>query len=464
MPSPTILPRMKGYERATPATILTKVVQLIEDGHNIILHGPGGVGKSFTICHLIKYYRVVLGLTPASTPVTALTGVAALVLSQQGTKARTLHSWAGIGIGEGTADTLANKIMADPRKKRAWEAAWLLVIDEISMLSMELYNKLDAIARLVRKKNVPFGGIQLILSGDFLQLPPVEKNKKEPNFIFESERWLSTKFVWLELEVPKRYTDLTWFHRLLRFRSGTHTDDDWEFLRTRNQAWLDLLEQNNEKLIVRPTVLKATRADVSAENMRELDILPGDPILFTSRYSRIIKRGGRDNLPYYIQLFQKDIHQEVSLKVGAQVMLRVNVDVDLGLVNGSRGVVISVAEGGAEVLWSNGRQTSVVPYDWVMEDDDGIYTCSQIPLILAWSITIHRVQASTLDCVVLDLSKIFAGGQGYVGLSRVRSAGDLYVSGLVDPSKVKMDSKAHKFLEELEKVEVIGEITEMVVS
>ncbi len=374
-------------------TLLTEIISLLDQGRNVILHGPGGVGKSYTICHLVKYYREQQNMTLASTPVTALTGVAAVVLSQSGAKARTLHSWAGIGKGEQPADTLSKLILDDPKRKGRWKAAWLLVIDEISMLSQELFDKLDRIGRTVRGIDLPFGGIRLIFSGDFLQNPPVKAR-----FVFTSERWLATPFVWIDLTIPKRYADETWFNRLLRFRMGTHTPEDWTFLETRYDAWNKLLHQVEAgEIKVLPTMLRSTKLAAEDENIGELSKLPGNDSIYTVRYTFSPKKGGNVNRQYIIKLFEEQVPPEIRLKVGAQVMLRYNIDVDSGLVNGSRGVIVAIEPAGVEVLWVNGLKTIVGLNVWSLEDDDGIYTCTQIPLILAWAITIHKcVSGNTL--------------------------------------------------------------------
>ena len=440
-------------------TLLTQLISLLDQGKNIVLHGPGGVGKSYAICHLVDYYRTKNNMTIASTPVTALTGVAAVVLSQSGAKARTLHSWAGIGKGEGQAEFLAKNILDDPKKKGRWRAAWLLVIDEVSMLSQDLFDKLDYIGRVVRETDLPFGGIQLILSGDFLQNPPVKAK-----FVFTSEKWMVTPFVWIDLSIPKRYSDEVWFQRLLRFRKAEHTAEDWAFLESRYDAWNVLLrEVEAGKVMILPTILRGTRVEVADENQGELDKLPGKASEYVVRYTFSPKKGGHVNRQYIIKLFEDQIPHTVYLKVGAQVMLRYNIDVDSGLVNGSRGVVTGIEPAGVEVMWINGLKTVVQLNVWMLEDDDGIYTCTQIPLILAWSITIHKAQSSTLDCVVVDLAKLFGEGQGYVGLSRVRSESGLYISGMTTPSKIFASKQALAYLDSVQASKTEGVLPEVTV-
>lgn len=444
-------------------SLLSRVIEQLDSGSNVLLHGPGGCGKSYTICHVAKHYRDMFSLPDANGAslkrimVTALTGVAAVVLSQSGAKARTLHSWSGIGLGDKSADTLIKLIQSDPKKSGRWKAVSILVIDEISMLGAELFDKLDLIAKAIRCDDRPFGGIQLLMSGDFLQNPPIKAE-----FVFMSETWAQLPITWVELSIPKRYSDEKWFERLLRFRKAQHTAEDWEFLKERHQAWNAVLKEceRSKKAMVKPTVLKSKKIDVSAENMTELEKLKEEPHEYKSTYSFHEKKGGRVNREYVVKLFEEQIQPIVVLKVGAQVMLKFNLDVDLELVNGSRGVITQIQPVGVEVLWVSGKKTWVGQNTWELEDDDGIYSCTQIPLVLAWSMTIHKSQASTLDCVALDLSDLFNCGQGYVGLSRVRNGEGLYITGLVSGKKITASKIALDFLASVEEVENPGVIAE----
>ena len=438
-------------------TLLSTVISLVEKGHNIVLHGPGGVGKSYTICHLVQHYREK-GIY--SIQVTALTGVAAVVLSQSGVKARTLHSWAGVGLADKSAETLAGTILNYQTARARWQNTSVLIIDEMSMMGHDFFEKLDTIGRIVRKCDKPFGGIQLVLSGDFLQNPPI--NAK---YIFMSELWPEIPFTWLDLTVPKRYSDPVWFQRLLRFRLGTHTQEDWDFLKTRHLAWNEKLKElNSGKTMIMPTNLKAKKRDVRAENELELHKLPGEPKTYISEYLFNEKKGGRMNREYVIKMFEDQVEHIVNLKPGAQVMLKKNMDVDLGLVNGSRGIVTQIEPVGVEVLWVSGRKTWVAPAAWEYEDDDGEYKCIQIPLVLAWTATIHKSQSATLDSVAVDLSDIFGTGQAYVGLSRVREEQGLFVTALVSSKKINASKVVLDFLREVEKKEPDGVITEVVVT
>lgn len=430
--------------------VIKETLSLLEEGRHVILHGPGGTGKTYTISRVVEEFRR-RGLSYFQVPVTAFTGVAAVILSQQGVSARTLSSWAGIKTGEKEAEVYAKILDASARKR--WMDAIILIIDEISMVPSQLLDKLDIIGRLIRKNPLPFGGIKIVFCGDFLQNPPIPPKKgyvRVPPYSFLADVWGAIDLTWIELEIPRRYSDMTWFEMLLRFRSGTQTSEDLSFLKTRFEAWNKLLIESKGKLTIIPTILESRKIDVEVHNQRELEALPGEATEYHVFYTFNKKKGGGSiNKEAIMKLFELQIPAFVNLKPGAQVMLKYNLDVDLQLVNGSRGVVLEINASGVHVLWTTGRKTWVVPHTWEMEDEDGIYTSTQIPLILAWSITIHKSQGSTLDCVVLNLKGLFADGQGYVGLSRVRTKEGLYISGLSATNKIKASKVVLEFLEQV---------------
>lgn len=438
-------------------TLLSEAISLIDEGKNVVLHGPGGTGKSYTVAHVVDHYRRK-GIF--SIAVTAFTGVAVVVLSDSGVKARTLNSWAGIKLGDKPVDILIAMVMDNPKSKDRWKYTSTLVIDEISMVGAELFDKLDLIGRAVRGIDLPFGGIQIILTGDFLQNPPVKAR-----FVFTSNAWRDLEasgLVWIELTIPKRYPDKKWFERLLRFRLGNHTEEDWNFLLSRHQAWNQKLKEiKNGKTLILPTVLKPKKLDVRQENEDELAKLPGEVTTYTSSYLFVENKGGRINREVMISLFEKQVEPTVNLKPGAQVMLRTNLDVESKLVNGSRGVVTQIEPVGVEVLWFSGNKTWVSLHTWEMEDDEGKSLCTQIPLILAWSITLNKSQGSTLDEVAVSLKDIFAGGQAYVGLSRVRTEGGLYITDLTNSRKVWASKEVIDFLNKIESGSVDKVITEV---
>lgn len=412
-------------------------------GHHVLIHGPGGTGKSYNIISLVNklstYKRVCC---------TATTGIAALNLV--GTKASTLHRWAGIGLGDKPYEFYVNKIKYNPEARKQWMTTEVLIIDECSMLGASLFDKLDLIGRNIRDSKEPFGGITLVLCADFLQLPPVR------------DKWVFLSSVWSELkenmmveilDQPKRYPDILWFQLLKRIRNGETYESDINFLYSRKKAYDEYLinkEKNKGSLDIQPTILYSRKDDVEAENEMELNKLPGVPVsyhsvdIFTplSRYS---------SKEYYEKLLDETIPKVLTLKVGAQVMLRANLDIEGGLANGSRGVVIHLTQDSATIKWKNNRETVITPYAWSKEDKDGKFTRSQMPLTLAWSNTIHKSQGLTLDYAICNLGfSVFSPGQSYVSLSRVRVSDGLLLSDFNEKS-IMVDKDAFEFVNNLEK-------------
>jgi ATP-dependent DNA helicase PIF1 len=298
---------------------------------------------------------------------------------------------------------------------------------------------------LVRKNDRPFGGIQLILSGDFLQLPPVKDR-----WLFESDKWNDLQFSAFIFEEPQRYSDLKWFHFLLRARKGDISQKDVAMLRERVEAYEKLKENT---LSVKPTILYSRRVDVESYNKTELDKLEGKMFTYQAvdTFSAYKPSAIRE---YYTKPLEDTIPTVISLKIGAQVMLKVNFDVDNCLVNGSRGVIIELTPYIVSVKWVNGTVSLITPYTWEQKDKKACATRTQIPLILAWSATIHKSQGCTLDSVVCDIgNSVFCPGQAYVALSRVRCLEGLYLSGF-KPSSIMADPSSLEFVKGMEGGEI----------
>lgn len=416
----------------------------IENGQNVLLHGCGGSGKTYLIRELAKY------LTTAGKVVvcTATTGIAAMNLSvpEASIAGCTLHSWSGIGLGDAPAQKLEAKVRYDGRAKKRWMTTDILIVDEISMMGASLLDKLDYIGRSIRRCNLPFGGIQFVFSGDFLQLPPVK------------DRWAFQSMVWSEaiintfiLEEPKRYQDRRWFEMLLRFRRAIHTPEDIKFLRTRVKAYDVYLDSIAKASVttIKPTILFSKKIDVDAQNDQELDKLR-DPARTYIAEDAFTPYNSHAKYDHYIKPLDDTIPKAITLKKGAQVMLKANLDIEAGLANGSRGVVVEIIDSGVKVKWMDGTTTIVTQHTWTQEDKDGKASRSQMPLILAWSLTIHKCQGSTLDYAIVDVGpSVFCPGQAYVALSRVRSSEGLLLADLY-PASIKADEDALNFVEGVE--------------
>jgi ATP-dependent DNA helicase PIF1 len=425
------------------------------EGQNIFITGPGGTGKTALIrCIQRDAYKKGINIQ-----VCALTGCAAVLLE---CKAKTIHSWAGIGLGNGSIEQIVLKVMKNKFAKTNWKGTNILIIDEVSMMSFKIFEMLDAIGKAVRKNQKPFGGIQLIFSGDFYQLPPVG-NKDEVEtcqFCFESPLWFQTFNLVNHISLSHifRQNDPIYQRILNQIREG-------RLKRSSN----DTLLHNVGKVIpsdcpIRPTKLFPTRNKVDYINVSEMNNLEGKEYEYKVKYhsdlemtaqERITRMGyTKDQIQTELMFLQSNLRCEeiVKLKVGAQVMCIVNIQLDNDdiLCNGAQGIVVSIDILGLPVVkFKNGYQMTMTPHIWPSEVIPGIGV-SQVPLILAWALTIHKSQGSTLDIAEIDAgSGIFECGQTYVALSRVKSLEGLYLSSF-DASKVRISKKVQEFYLQLQ--------------
>lgn len=425
-----------------------KILISVKNKDNVLIHCPGGTGKT----HLLKIIAKECLKNKRKVACVAPTGVAALGLSFEhegnNISGSTIHSWSGIGLGDASAEKLLEKVLKWPGSRAKWMTADILIIDEISMMGANLFDKLDYIGRRVRRISKPFGGIQLILGGDFLQLPPV------------NEKWAFKSSVWQELELksfslnePQRYPDVDWFHLLLRVRKAEHTNEDISFLKTRVDAYEKWKEEttSSSETLIKPTVLYSRKADVDLENDIELNKLPSSKEVIFKAVDVFESINSHAKKEYYMKTLDDAIPKVITLRIGSQVMLKANLDQEEGYVNGSRGVVIDLTQNSAKIKWFSGQITDVAPHLWVQEDKDGKMSRSQIPLILAWALTVHKCQGSTLDYAICNLGpSVFCPGQAYVALSRVRSSQGLLLEEFY-PKVIQTDQDALNFTKKIEK-------------
>ncbi|XP_063795373.1 ATP-dependent DNA helicase PIF1 isoform X2 [Pseudophryne corroboree] len=345
------------------------VLRTVLSGKNVFFTGSAGTGKSY----LLK--RIVGALPPKSTYATASTGVAACHIG--GT---TLHAFAGIGSGKAPLEQCI-EMAKRPGVRQHWVSCRHLIIDEISMVEGELFDKLEAVARAVRGRDEPFGGIQLIVSGDFLQLPPVTQASSQTKFCFQARSWRKCIHLNMELMEVRRQTDKKFISLLQAIRLGRCTEEvTKQLLLTGNHK----IEQDG----ILATRLCTHKDDVDLTNERRLQQLPGD----CQTYDAL------DSDPMLVKTMntQCPVGQQIQLKKGAQVILAKNLDVARGLVNGARGVVIGFE--GTEKALPKVRflcgVTEVMKMErWVIKGHGGIYLSrQQLPLKLAWAISIHKSQ------------------------------------------------------------------------
>ncbi|XP_056353460.1 ATP-dependent DNA helicase PIF1 isoform X1 [Oenanthe melanoleuca] len=384
-----------------------------------------GTGKSF----LLK--RIVGSLPPNITYATASTGVAACHIG--GT---TLHAFAGIGSGKAPLEQCI-QLAERPGVRQHWLACQHLIIDEISMVDGKFFDKLEAVARAVRKRDEPFGGIQLIICGDFLQLPPVCKANEETKFCFQAKSWRKCIHINMELTEVRRQTDKTFVSLLSAIRLGRCTEEVTRLL-------MQTAAHRSERDGILATRLCTHKDDVEITNERRLQQLPGEVHVFEAL----------DSDPMLVKLIdaQCPVGGRVELKLGAQVMLAKNLDVSQGLVNGARGVVVgfeSEQKGLPKVRFLCGVTQLIKMEKWIIKGPSGIHLSrQQLPLKLAWAISIHKSQGMSLDCVEISLSRVFESGQAYVALSRARSLAGLRVLDF-DPKVVRADPAVLQFYRQL---------------
>ena len=441
------IPPEAAVENSTKS--LTKaqstIVKLAKTGESFFFSGCAGTGKTFTLLSVIE------ALPQSTTYITALTGIAASLLPH-GT---TLHSFAGIGHSTGDRDHILKKVKTNAQAVGKWTKAKTLIIDEVSMLSKELFELLDFLGRELRnRRSAPFGGIQVICCGDFFQLPPV--SKAITSYCFESDLWTQVlgerSFELLEIF---RQKDPQLINILNDIRYGTMSD---ETLRHIKYLGRDLKLPKG----IFPTQLVPVNATADAINIRELEKLAPKPSVVYAAND-----WGAD--PYALEMLSKItlFPERLPLRVGAQVMLLKN-NPNLTLWNGSRGVITSFVPTSAAreytaietcpktsakyellpvVRFSSGQEI-VVGYDSFELEGTGKQRVrafrQQLPLRLSWAITIHKSQGMSLDYLKVDASKSFEAGQAYVALSRARSMEGLQVIGF-DPRKCWCDQKVVDF-------------------
>uniref|UniRef100_A0A182Q3V0 ATP-dependent DNA helicase PIF1 n=1 Tax=Anopheles farauti TaxID=69004 RepID=A0A182Q3V0_9DIPT len=389
-----------------------RILAACQTGQSLFFTGSAGTGKSFLL------RKIIGALPPDGTVATASTGVAACLIG--GT---TLHSFAGIGGGEATLPNCYEKA-SRPNTAQTWRKCKRLIIDEISMIDADYFEKIEAVARYVRKNDKPFGGIQLILCGDFFQLPPVGRqsdrarpSKYSPDadsegdfggvrFCFESPVWSDCIQASYELTIVHRQRDQEFVSILNSIRIGRVTDEITERLRK-------TASQRIETEGILATQLCSHTSEVNAINEAKLDALPGESKVYTAK----------DSDPHSTKQIDQmlQVPSKLTLKVGAQVMLLKNYNIAEGLVNGARGVILSFEQGLPLVKFKR-RELLVRTEKWSVKTGSGlVLTRTQLPLKLAWAFSIHKSQGLTLDCVELSLSKVFEAGQAYVALSRAQS-------------------------------------------
>jgi ATP-dependent DNA helicase PIF1 len=405
----------------------------IVKGDNIFLTGPGGGGKSA----VIKMFSKIYGPTK-NIAITSTTGTSALLLG--GT---TLHSYLGIGLGKESVEILSENILAKSWIKKKWRDLEVLIIDEVSMLSPDLFDKLEEIARIVRKNKICFGGIQLVLSGDLCQLGCVETEK----FVFESKSWemCIRKVVYLTEII--RQSEIEFQDCLNEIRMGVVSDKSRKLLESR--VGIDL----TNSIGIKPTKIFPLNYMVDEINNKELNILSKEKDITVYEYEMDFEYYSNfKNKEMTIEKYRKNCVAPINLQlcVNAQVMLLVNMDLTMGLANGSRGIVTRFVDDKPVVKFLNGEERIIDYHIWeYKESNSKIMDIIQIPLKLAYAVSAHKAQGISLDLAEIDLSEVFCYGQAYISLSRVKKISGLSITKL-NLNKIMAHPVAVKFYKNLE--------------
>src|SRR3989338_513388 len=425
-----------------------EALDILKSGYNVFLTGPPGSGKTFLLNEYIKYLRK----NHVAVSVTASTGIAATHMG--GT---TLHSWSGLGIREELNEQEVKEICKKGYVRKKIKNTNILIIDEISMIKASQFEAVNKICQYIRRSARPFGGLQVVCSGDFFQLPPVYKNDKPldntqnetaqkslgfaqdkvPLFITDSQAWKSLEIKVCYLDEQHRTKDKE-LHKILNHIRDNEAEKSRELLfgTTLRQA------QGQDKRVL--TKLYTHNVDVDSINYAELSKIKGKEFNY-----QMVLRGN----PLVAEILKKSClaPEKLVLKEGAHVMFIKN-NFEAGYVNGTQGKIIGFGAGNLPIVKTeDGKRITVKYADWTIDEDNSIVAgISQMPLRLAWAITVHKSQGMNLDSAEIDLSKCFLEGMGYVALSRLRSLSGLRLMGInnlafcVNPKALEIDKNFKK--------------------
>lgn len=403
----------------------TDALSILKTGANVFLTGEPGSGKTHTVNEYVAWLRA-RGIEPA---LAASTGIAATHIGGQ-----TIHSWSGIGIAERLTPELLDTVTSKEHVVKRLQKTQVLILDEVSMLSGDVLSMVDAVTRAARHREEAFGGMQVVFVGDFFQLPPVAKRSGSAAFAFESSSWRAANPVVCYLSEQHRHEDPHLVSILSAMRRGEADHADVSRIMTREVSAEDI-EDGTPQLFTH-------NADVDRLNEERLAALPG-----TAHRFRMEATGA----PTVAEGLKRGClsPETLVLKEGAVVMATKN-NPAVGYVNGTIGVVVGFERGTNYPLVEtrDGRTLSFIPAEWAIEEGGKVKAkVSQIPLRLAWAVTVHKSQGQSLDMAAIDLSRAFEYGQGYVALSRVRSLSGLYLLGwseqalLVHPTVAAFDTE-----------------------
>ena len=405
-----------------------EALDLLMMGHSVFLTGQAGSGKTYLLTKYIEFLKS----HNVGVAVTASTGIAATHLN-----GITIHSWSGIGIKDSLDKKHLSRLLANENIMARIRKAKVLIIDEISMFHSYRLDMVDQICKTLRHNNTPFGGLQVILCGDFFQLPPVtDPGQPQSCFAFKSDSWQELDLKICYLDEQHRQLDDSFLKVLNSIRTSDVTEFTFEKLAGR-------LNKTLSPGII-PSKLYTHNVDVDAINNFELAKIT------KAEHKFMMTDMGNPDL---VETLKKGClaPEELIVKEGAVVMFVKN-NQNKGYVNGTLGKITGFDTDGYPIIKTySDKEIIATPVSWTIEDDEEVVAeISQVPLRLAWAITIHKSQGMTLDAAEIDLSKSFAYGMGYVALSRVKSLDGIRLMGinqnalLVDEEITRIDEKFRK--------------------
>lgn len=416
-----------------------EALNILKTGANVFLTGEPGSGKTHTVNAYVSWLRSH-GIEPS---ITASTGIAATHI-----RGMTIHSWSGIGIAHELTPELVDRVASKEHVARRIQKTRVLIIDEVSMLSGEVLEIIDAVAREVRHNQLPFGGMQVVLVGDFFQLPPVSNSKQETTFAFESSVWGKLNPIVCYLSEQFRQDDPAFLTILGAIRAGTH---DQSHIST-------LLTRESEEVTENTPILFTHNEDVDRINDAKLEELPGNVHIYGMK---------DEGAPPLIEALKRGClsPETLALKEGAVVMATKNNPAG-GYVNGTLGIVAGFERGTNYPIVETREGTDIIfqPMEWAVEEGGKVRAkITQIPLRLAWAITVHKSQGMSMDAAAIDLSRAFEYGQGYVALSRVRCLEGICLLGWSENALVmhpKVTKKDGEFRESSEDARLAFDLLE----
>jgi ATP-dependent DNA helicase PIF1 len=401
-------------------------LELLNGYGNIFLTGAAGCGKSFLLKHFLKQQE------STKFPVLASTGAAAILVG-----GRTFHSFFGLGIMEGGMQATIDRAVENKRLIKRLRGTEGVIIDEISMISGPTLRAAEMIARRVLDHERPWGGIRVIAVGDFAQLPPVNPFSKTKEWAFLDEVWQRSEFQGVVLNEIMRTQDRDFLDVLSSVRDGVVTKKVEEFLNSR----CGKVDGSEE---FEGTRLFARKDNVDRYNLQHLEKIDSPVFRSVTHYS------GKER---EIENFKKNapIADVITLKEGALVMLRMN-DPERQWVNGSTGHIKKITDEKLFITLLKGREIEVEKTDFTLLDADGtpVVTARNFPVSLAWAVTIHKSQGTTLDETWMDIRGLWEPGQAYVALSRATSPKGLYIEGW-DARSIFTDPAVREFHKRVDK-------------